>query len=535
MQVPIVQQQVNTQPIQAPQLQAPSAVPGTFGEQVGAAVEKLGQTGAELGSRLIIHMQNQQKIADQEAAYDRINQLNKVQLTAAYGQLNFPSQDPEIEKLQSMHGIDFSKIEKNQGWLNAQGKDAENTAVNANIALEEIKNQMGKGLGLYGTKIYTREADRLNASQYDVAIKHQQQQVKAGKIATGNNYMFRQVQMAGNAITSDQVNQIFDNVQNANQTYSQVSPEHFSDENLSKTYSKVTQNAAQSLLTKTNGNLDAAEALVNGVDGDRLPEEEKNKIIANLRVGADKLIKNNERSAKIQSTNTFLEAYKGLEDGSLNWVHATDIDSLPHITEMDKAILKNVISTTSDLKGTPQDAIKKIELQTRTDKHSPFIQHMDDVFASGDQDKIMDGMREAATAYHNKQISQEAFVAISKIGRLRTQMQPNLVDAKDGVKISAQHTPIDAGMKAVHDFLNSTQMQDPKYYSQLADSISKDSDIQSAIDKVKKTVALDKNPNINNIPANGQVWVDKKTGVRGMVYPDGRVESVKGGSSNNGK
>lgn len=164
------------------------------------------------------------------------------------------------------------------------------------------------------------------------------------------------------------------------------------------------------------------------------------------------------------------------------------------------------------------------------------IKDQDEAFAKATEDIFNAGSKEQISKY-TMNVLKEGKISQDRLNiLLGTAMDrgKHLADL-DGQSKSTNplQNMIDSGMKALIDW---NKKQDKHYSQTYLDYMNgvKTSTPSESYSSAIGNAAIRNNPIISTIPQNGQVRIDKY-GQRAMVYPNGKVESIKGGKSTDGK
>ena len=520
-------------------------VAAAFGGDIGQALEAGGKEVASRIENLSLHLSRMQYYQQQAQIQDKMNGLKNWSIDKTYNPNNLPNVD--IPKTWQAEALNPNTTPLSAGTpgasdaLNPQGKsgtqqsDVTPDTVNVPYGIYQrtgwqaagaghdydtsyqaykdqiIQQSKQEGFGSRAMLSLTRSLDNFQASERTQITKHE---------ATQRDSAIGQIYMNGLQATADtggnaqdpaslalKINDIVGNNKEFNdqQMVSSITPEGkvLRQSQEDKFVGQLLNNSiTQSLKengdpTKAQNNLDTLHD--KGVINDTV----YNSASKTLGEQYDAQQKQVERGQKIQQINGRMNLISQLAQGKITLSSKNAIDALSQNDQpLAQAINDNVLKSSPDL--------------SKEDNQS-YADLAKTIFSSNNKEDISNALMDAVKANTAGKFSQDHLNILVNAAADKGKDMADLKD--DQPKSNPLRDAYDAGMKVLFGTNANEEHPDMNTLTNYIKNVNDKMPPSDALQKAKGDGAVVNNPYLANLPPNGNIFRDPKTGVRMMVLP----------------
>lgn len=543
MRVPQAEPSVGIDAINAPEIKAPNAVPGAFGEDVAVAVQNAGKAGVQVSTALANHIATENywraqasiadnglkvknQFQDMSTSTEPITTFKPAGAPSNTGPFTPPTSDQQ------------NLIGQPKGYLNRVGFNATGSTKDFIAKAQPIKDQF---LAPYknNPRLLAEATEHFNTvynSYYNQVSKHEATQYRLGMNNTFNAQTVSTIQNTSAAVDPKSLMAGIDQIEAA--TFQQYKYKGADDavidiatqKNVGDAVSKAVVNKLQS-----TGDLAQAQAMLDTVK-DKLPADRYEKISNMLTTGHTRI----QQQAQIASVQKQISGQANLltqlAGGKGGWMNMDDMANLVAqgtVSEKFARAYSDVISA-------------KGGYQPKEERNENFPKFIDAIYHAKDQTSLHDTLIDLMQQH--KGMSQDAMAVLINSAIKRSGSLPLDVKFQSAGATDPKQLNIDAGARAVANFGRRNGM-DPNeigfLYSNYYAKVSKGTPVHQAIDEAQRQYAIAKYPIVATMEGTPTAIATPSSGVKYLnfnsnatVYP-ARIWNPKTGvfdvNTNRGK
>lgn len=516
MRVPQAEQSVGIDAINAPEIKAPSAVPGAFGEDVAVAVQNAGKAGLQAGTALANHIATenywraQATIADSSLKIKNQFQdmATSTEPMTTFKPGNAPSNTgPYTPPSTSQDAL----LGQPKGYLNRMGFNAGGSTADFIAKTQPIKEQF---LAPYrkDPRLLAEATSRFNTvyeSYYNQVSGHEAVQYRQGMNNTFNAQTNSTIQSTAVATGPDSLLAGIEQVKAATaQQYKykgadDASIELATQKNIGDAVSKAVVSKLQS-----TGDLGQAQAMLDVVK-DQLPADRYEKISSMLATGHTRI----QQQAQVATVQKQISGQANLlgqlANGKGGWMNMDDMASLVQqgvVSEKFARAYSDVVAS-------------KGGYQPKEDRNTNFPQFIDAIYHAKDQTTLHDTLIDLMQQHKN--MSQDAMAVLINSAIKRSGSLPLDAKFQSAANSDPKQLNIDAGARAVANFGRRNGM-DPNeigfLYSNYYSKVSKGTPVPQAIDEAQRQYAVAKYPAMATMEGTPTAIAGPNSGIKYLHF-----------------
>lgn len=516
MIIPRLDQSVGLDAPQIPAQRAPSVVPGAFGEDVGAAVQKAGEAGVQLADVVSRHIaqqnywKGQASIADQAlkvrtsfqdmaTSTDPIQTLSSGTAPSNTAPFAPPTTDQE------------SKIGQPKGYLNRIGFNADGSTIefakNAAPMREQFIGQF-KGDPRLAEEA-TKRFDTIYASYYDQVSKHEATQYRLGMNNTFNADTVSSVNVAASANNPKSLLAGIDLIKSTTTKQYQykgaddVEINNNIQNNVANAVSKAVINKLQSTadLGQAKEMLDAAK--------DQMSPDRYEKIDTMITTGFQRLQQQSQVASVQKQISGQANLLTQLASGKGGWMNIDDVSALVQ----QGAVSEKFAKAYSDV------IAAKGNFQPRSEENQNTPKFIDAIYNAKDQTQLHDTL--ISMMQQHKNMAQEEMSILINSAIKRSVNLPLDLKFSSAAANDPKQFNIDAGARAIVQFGKRNQLSPDEIsfmYGNYYAHASKGMDVRNAVEQATHQYAVAKYPEVATMDGTPTAIASPTGGVKYLHF-----------------
>lgn len=385
MQVPQLDQSVGLEAPQVAPARQPNVIPGAFGGDVAAGVQKAGEEGVRLADAVANHIAKENFWKGQAAIANSALQVRNQFQDMAYSTDQVPKQAAPVSNTAPMSGAANAAaatgIETQpKGYLNRQGFNANGVTeefINNAMPMRDSFMSQFKGSPKL-QEIAAKQFDEIYNSYYDQVSKHEATQYRTGM---NNTFGSATLSTISTAAQADSPQSLMAGIQQITQAttkqlqYKGADPDTINN-TLQNNIATATSKAVVNKLQAT-GDLAQAKAMLDSVK-DQIPADRYDKIDSMLTTGFQRLQQQGEIASKQKQISGQASLLGQLAAGKGGWMNLDDMASLVQ----QGAVSEKFAKAYSDV------IAAKGNYNPREDQNENVPKFIDAIYKAPDQDTL---------------------------------------------------------------------------------------------------------------------------------------------------
>lgn len=518
MRIPQPDQSVDISGEQVNEIKAAPVVPGAFGEDVGAALQKLGNAGVDLSTKLQEHVLQENFWRGEAAIADKNLKLNDSFNTMmnSTDPTTVPAKFSNTAPLNAAANADAATGVATQpkGYLNRLG-------FNAVGSTTDFVNQAGpmrqQAVAEYDgnaqlQKVAAERFDTTFKSYYDQVSKHEATQYRSGMNGVFNAQSQQDIISTASATDPASLMKGISLIKNSTTNefqYKGADPDVINlaiQKNIGDAVAKSVVNT----LTQT-GDVTQAKALLDTAK-DEIPADRYDKIDTMITTGMEKIEKQTIYATNQKTISGQANVLQGLATGKENWMNIDDVANMVKTGDVSEKFAKAYTDVVT----------AKGNYQPQEDQNQNVPKFIDAIYNAKDQNELHSTLTNMMEAHKN--MSQDEMAILINSALKRSGSLPLSVKLDNTSNADPKQQNIDAGARSVINFGKRNGLSNGEIsnmYANYYTATSKGAGIPQAIDAATKQYAVAKYPIVATLPATPTAVVAPGSGVKYLNFSSG--------------
>lgn len=516
MIIPRLDQSVGLDAPQIPAQRAPSVVPGAFGEDVGAAVQKAGEAGVQLADVVSRHIAQQNYWKGQAAvATQALNVRTTFQDMATSTepmQTLSPGQSPSNTSPYTPPTTDQeSKIGQPKGYLNRVGFGADGSTAefikNAAPMRDDFIGQFKSDPRL--TDEATKRFDSIYASYYDQVSKHEATQYRLGMNNSFNADTVSSVNVAASANNPKSLLAGIDAIKAA--TTSQYQYKGAEDQEINNNIQNNVANAvSKAVINKLQSTADLGQAKeMLDAAKDQMSPDRYEKIDTMITTGYQRLQQQSQVASVQKEISGQANLLTQFASGKGGWMNIDDVSSLVQQGTVSAKFAKAYTDVIS----------AKGNFQPRSEQNQNTPKFIDAIYNAKDQTQLHDTL--ISMMQQHKDMSQEEMSILINSAMKRSGNLPLDLKFSSAAQNDPKQFNVDAGARAIVNFGRRNQLSPDEIsfmYGNYYSHASKGMDVKDAVDQATRQYAVAKYPAVATMEGTPTAIASPTSGVKYLHF-----------------